>query len=218
MGEVAAGAGVVEARRRRCAPNDAEAQYGVGTFIWQILSAHGGGPDMAAYDPRPRAAPEDADGAARVRSATARPRAAGPAAAAASLPATSRARRASSWPTRGSRYLEKALALRPRYPDAMTYLALLWRQKSFAFFADPTAWQQAVDRGERVAEARRRRAGREELTVAFEAFRAQSKAPARAGAAPVVRAVDGVPRRADRRRDRVLVLARRRAVAAAAAR
>ena len=28
----------------------------------------------------------------------------------------------------------------------MTYLALVWRQKSFALFADPTAWQQAVDR------------------------------------------------------------------------
>ena len=41
-------------------PNDAEAQYGVGTFIWQVLAARGGGPDMAAYDPRPRPAPEDA--------------------------------------------------------------------------------------------------------------------------------------------------------------
>ena len=28
----------------------------------------------------------------------------------------------------------------------MTYLALVWRQKSFGLFADPTAWQQAVDR------------------------------------------------------------------------
>ena len=27
----------------------------------------------------------------------------------------------------------------------MTYLALLWRQKSFALFADPIAWQSAVD-------------------------------------------------------------------------
>ena len=33
---------------------DAEAQYGVGTFIWQILAARGGGADMAAFDPRPR--------------------------------------------------------------------------------------------------------------------------------------------------------------------
>ena len=42
-------------------PNDAEAHYGVGTFIWQILAAHGGGPDMAAYDPRPRPAPPPGD-------------------------------------------------------------------------------------------------------------------------------------------------------------
>jgi len=30
----------------------------------------------------------------------------------------------------------------------MTYLALVWRQKSFALFADPAAWQQAVDRAD----------------------------------------------------------------------
>ena len=28
----------------------------------------------------------------------------------------------------------------------MTYLGLLWRQKSFGLFADPAAWQAAVDR------------------------------------------------------------------------
>jgi hypothetical protein len=28
----------------------------------------------------------------------------------------------------------------------MTYLALVWRQRSFALFAEPSAWQQAVDR------------------------------------------------------------------------
>ena len=33
--------------------NDAEAQYGVGTFVWQILSTHGGGPQMAGYSPWP---------------------------------------------------------------------------------------------------------------------------------------------------------------------
>jgi len=36
--------------------------------------------------------------------------------------------------------------LRPHYPEAMTYLALLWRQKSFGLFADPPAGQAAVDR------------------------------------------------------------------------
>jgi len=38
--------------------------------------------------------------------------------------------------------------LRPRYAEAMTYLALLWRQKSFAFFDDPIAWQGAVDQSD----------------------------------------------------------------------
>src|SRR4029079_15885858 len=47
-------------------PNDAEAQYGVGTFIWQILASRGAGRDMAAYDPRPRPAPDD-DAAAAAR-------------------------------------------------------------------------------------------------------------------------------------------------------
>jgi hypothetical protein len=43
-------------------------------------------------------------------------------------------------------HLEKAIALRPHYADALTYLALVWRQKSFALFSEPAAWQQAVDR------------------------------------------------------------------------
>src|SRR4051812_25831298 len=42
-------------------PNDAEAQYGVGTFFGQMRGAGGGGPDMAAYAPGPRPAPEGAE-------------------------------------------------------------------------------------------------------------------------------------------------------------
>jgi tetratricopeptide (TPR) repeat protein len=107
-------------------PGDAEAQYGVGAFIWQILSSRGGGAEMASFDPRPRpdgAAPpvpppaaDDISGALRIDLAD-----------------------------EGVRYLEKALVLRPSYPDAMTYLNLLYRQKSFAYFADAQRWQAAVD-------------------------------------------------------------------------
>ena len=43
-------------------------------------------------------------------------------------------------------HLEKAVALRPHHADALTYLALVWRQKSFGLFAEPAAWQQAIDR------------------------------------------------------------------------
>ena len=46
----------------------------------------------------------------------------------------------------GIRYLEKALALRARHSDAMVYLNLIYRQKSFAYFNDPANWQAAVDR------------------------------------------------------------------------
>ncbi|HVV52034.1 MAG TPA: hypothetical protein VHO06_20365 [Polyangia bacterium] len=125
-------------------PDDAEAQYGVGTFVWQILSSHGGGAAMAGYSPWPEVspgagasmtvappanAPGDVTGAARVALAD-----------------------------QGIVYLEKAVARRPRYPEALTYLALLWRQKSFAFFTDPIAWQGAVDEADtwqqRAAEAR----------------------------------------------------------------
>ena len=110
-------------------PDDAEAQYGVGTFVWQILSAHGGGDKVAGLTPWPAVAahpdqspppaplgPEDVGGPARVALAD-----------------------------EGIAYLQRALARRPRYPEAMTYLSLLWRQKSFGLLADPIAWQAAVD-------------------------------------------------------------------------
>ena len=126
-------------------PNDAEAQYGVGTFIWQILAGHGGGPDMAAYDPRPRPAPDDAPKPKR-RGAPDEPALVPPppppAAASGDVCGPSRVELADQ----AIAHLEKALALRPHHADAMTYLALVWRQKSYGLFAEPAAWQQAVDR------------------------------------------------------------------------
>jgi tetratricopeptide (TPR) repeat protein len=113
-------------------PDDAEAQYGVGTFVWQILSARGGGSEVAAYDPWPHSAP-----GAGAPSPVPSP----PVAALNDVTGALRVELADE----GIAYLEKALARRPRYPEAMTYAALLWRQKSFAFFADPIAWQGAVD-------------------------------------------------------------------------
>jgi tetratricopeptide (TPR) repeat protein len=112
-------------------PDDAEVQYGVGTFVWQILSSHGGGAPMAGYSPWPEVSPK---GDAAM---TTRP----PADATADITGQARVELADQ----GIAYLAQALARRPRYPEAMTYLALLWRQKSFAFFDDPIAWQGAVD-------------------------------------------------------------------------
>ena len=112
-------------------PDDAEAQYGVGTFVWQILSTHGGGPPMAGYSPWPEISPKS--GASMLVKPPAN----------ADEDVTGDARVALA--DQGIAYLEKALARRPRYAEAMTYRALLWRQKSFAFFGDPIAWQGAVD-------------------------------------------------------------------------
>jgi|SRR5579871_2087891 len=120
-------------------PDDAEAQYGVGTFVWQILSTHGGGAAAAGYSPWPevsaRSAPSPGLGVAF---------AAAPAAAPGDITGDARVALADQ----GIAYLEKALGRRPHYPQAVTYLALLWRQKSFAFFDDPIAWQGAVDQAD----------------------------------------------------------------------
>jgi tetratricopeptide (TPR) repeat protein len=135
---------------------DPEAFYGVGTFIWQVLQSKGGGAEMAAYDPRPRLPPpgetpvaaEIPAGAKNVKGKVKPP----PAPVPVAPPKPSPGPDALSGPLRaeladeGIRYLEEAVRLRPRYVEAMTYLALLWRQKSFSFFDDVPQWQAAVDR------------------------------------------------------------------------
>ena len=132
-------------------PNDAEAHYGVGTFIWQILAAHGGGPDMAAYDPRPRPAPPPGDDEAAAhkpkrRAKSDEPELVPPPAPPPVLSGDVTGRARADLADQAIAHLEKAIALRPHYADALTYLGLVWRQKSFALFAEPAAWQQAVDR------------------------------------------------------------------------
>ncbi|MFZ5896656.1 MAG: hypothetical protein ACOY0T_36710 [Myxococcota bacterium] len=109
--------------------NDAEAQYAVGVFIWQQLFSKGGGADKSAFDPRadpddkkkqktpPGNVPGDITGKERIELAD-----------------------------RGLRFLEKAVELRPKYQEAMTYLNLLYRQKSFAYFDNPDEWQKCIDK------------------------------------------------------------------------
>ncbi|MDX2022423.1 MAG: hypothetical protein SF187_19460 [Deltaproteobacteria bacterium] len=106
-------------------PTDAEAFYGAGTFIYNQLLLKGGGADKQNWDPRPGAVNQsdppiwtesDIQGQQRIDLAEA-----------------------------GIRYLEKAVELRPTYTDAMAYVNLLWRQKSFALFDQPAEWQKAVD-------------------------------------------------------------------------
>lgn len=113
--------------RARREPQNAEAQYAVGVFIYNRLFARGGGAEQSSFDPRsaealraqPVAAPGDITGKERAALAQ-----------------------------QGIDHLQKALELRPNYADAMTYLGLLYRQKSFAFFDRPTEWQAAVDSAE----------------------------------------------------------------------
>ena len=119
-------------RRAALGANDAEAQYAVGVFIWSQLFQKGGGAEMAAFDPRPdpskpkekKTPPPpglgDIGGAQRVRMAEL-----------------------------GISYLERALKLRPRYPEALVYLSLLERQKAIGLFADPQRYQAAIDAAEK---------------------------------------------------------------------
>lgn len=115
-------------RRAELRPRDAEAQYAVGVFIYNLLFEKGGSPDKSSFDPRPEAAEQkmpplftvgDIVGRERVRLAEL-----------------------------GMSHLRRALAIRPNYHDAMTYLNLLYRQKSFAFFDRPLEWQASVDAAE----------------------------------------------------------------------
>jgi tetratricopeptide (TPR) repeat protein len=114
-------------RRAKLRGADAEAQYGVGVFIWNRLFQRGGNADKASFDPRaePKQVPppvgaEDIVGGERVALAD-----------------------------QGISFLERALALRPRYGEAMVYLNLIYRQKSYAFFSDPPAFQACIEAAER---------------------------------------------------------------------
>ena len=106
--------------------HDPEAQYAVGVYVWQQLFAKGGGADKVAYDPRPVPgqkkvapppfAPGDIVGQQRVDMSDI-----------------------------GIQHLEKAVQLRPGYQEAIAYLILLYRQKSYAYFDDAIAWQKSID-------------------------------------------------------------------------
>jgi tetratricopeptide (TPR) repeat protein len=127
-------------------PRDPEAAYAVGTFIWQTLAAHGGGPAVDAYDPRPHPKQDAEQPPPRPPSATTSApspigaRAPRPPPAAEDIAGDERLALCDE----GIHALERALELRPRYPDALTYIGLLYRQKSFALFDDLPAWERAV--------------------------------------------------------------------------
>ncbi|HYQ00263.1 MAG TPA: hypothetical protein VER96_16415 [Polyangiaceae bacterium] len=108
-------------------PRDAEAQYAVGVLIYSHLFEKGGGSEQSAFDPRPGGPPKiqpvtnpgDITGPTRVALAE-----------------------------QGIEYLKRALAIRAAYGEAVTYLGLLYRQESFAYFDQPAKWQATVDTAE----------------------------------------------------------------------
>jgi tetratricopeptide (TPR) repeat protein len=122
---------MVERTKRR--PADPEAHYAVGVFIYNRLFAKGGGPEKSSFDPRPGLEPKQP-----------------PAFGAGDITGKERVALADQ----AIFELKRALELRPTYTEAMTYLGLVYRQQSFAYFDQPAAWQASVDS----AEALRRQA------------------------------------------------------------
>ncbi len=142
-------------RRAALQANDAEAQYAVGVFVWQELFRRGGGPEQAAFDPRPdpaaqQAVQKGAKRGAKKGAKTNEPQKKQP-------PATRLGdiggQKRAALADLGIKYLERAVALQPKYREAMAYLALLHRQKAIAFFAEPDKWQATIDAAERWSRA-----------------------------------------------------------------
>src|SRR5690606_23683220 len=119
-------------KRADLTPQDAEAQYTVGVMIYNRLFQKGGA-DKAAYDPRPdpnadpKAPPKapppftmgDVMGAERIRLSDL-----------------------------GIQYMNRALAIRPSYREAMGFMSLLYRQKAFGYLDKPTDWEVCVNTAE----------------------------------------------------------------------
>jgi tetratricopeptide (TPR) repeat protein len=140
-------------RRAALQANDAEAQYAVGVFVWQELFRRGGGPEQAAFDPRPDPAAQQVEkkgakakkGAKKAAKKTEPQKKQPPPTRLGDIGGQKRIALADL----GIKYLERAVALQPKYREAMAYLALLHRQKAIAFFAEPDKWLATIDAAER---------------------------------------------------------------------
>jgi len=151
-------------RRAEMRPDDAEAQYAVGVYIWQQLYLRGGGSDKASFDPRPDPNAPSAAAAKAHKGKTkkqkkqkqqkqkqkqkqAEPKVAKQVPVFGPGDITGEKRIALA--ELGIKYLERAMALRPHYREAMAYVNLLLRQKSMAYFSQPAEWQACVDAAEK---------------------------------------------------------------------
>lgn len=132
-------------RKAALLPNDAEAHYAVGVFVWQQLYQRGGGPEKASFDPRPDPGDTLPSASSRRGRASTKSRKLPPPFAVGDLTGSQRVALADV----GSNYLQRALALRPNYQEAIVYLNLVHRQKALAYFDEPDRWQSAIDAAEK---------------------------------------------------------------------
>lgn len=117
---------------------DAEEQYAVGVMIFQRLYQKGGAdPEKAKFDPRPdpNAAPPKRK--RRGRKAEPAPLKIPPAFTVGDIVGAERVRLSDL----GLKYLERALEIRPNYKEAMAFMNLIYRQKSFAYLERPAEWE-----------------------------------------------------------------------------
>lgn len=115
-------------RRAELMPHDAEAQYGVGVLIFNLLLEKGGAGPNAKYDPRPEANPEQEPPAFRPDD----------------IVSAERVRLANL----GIEHLEHALKILPTYREAMAYVTLLYRQRAMGQFDAPEAWYESLAQAE----------------------------------------------------------------------
>jgi hypothetical protein len=144
--------------------NDAEAQYGAGVYIYTTLFQRGGGPEKSTHDPRP-----DPNKPKEVKTH--------PGFGPGDIVSQQRVDLADT----GIKYLEKAIALRPTYSEAYTYINLLYRQKSYAYFEYPEDWQKCVDNAVKNARKSFEANGRKVPQSILDATAAIAKREAEAG-------------------------------------
>jgi tetratricopeptide (TPR) repeat protein len=114
---------------------DAEAQYTVGVMLYNRLFQKGGA-DKGTFDPRPdpNLSPKEQKQLAKVP----------PPFTMGDLMGTERIRLADL----GIEYMNRALAIRPNYAEAMGFMSLLYRQKSFGYFDKPAEWESCFKTAE----------------------------------------------------------------------
>ena len=128
---------------------DAEEQYAAGAMIFARLYQKGGA-DKAGYDPRPdpnEAPPPPPKPSKRRGKKHAKaeppplPTKMPPPFVVGDVVGNERVRLADI----GLKYLQRAIELRPNYREAIGFISMIYRQKSFAYLEKPTEWEPLVN-------------------------------------------------------------------------